>query len=221
MEAFSHKETTLRWHGHSSVSLSMPGTRIYVDPYQLRGRWPDATHVLITHPHYDHLEPDSIRKIDDGDTEIICPRKTPGEKLPVPERRITRLKPGQSTSLPDRPITINAKPAYNPDRRFHPKSKEWLGYVIETKGSRIYHAGDTGPVPIEFEERIDLGLVPVDGIYTMSANEASTWVDEVDIDRAVPIHYGTERGSMTDAVQFRRGLDDTEPVNLEKTRLIV
>jgi L-ascorbate metabolism protein UlaG (beta-lactamase superfamily) len=219
LDAFEHGGTTVRWHGHSTISLSFPRTRVYVDPYRLHGRWPDASHILITHPHHDHLDPDAIRKLDDGDTEVICPVSVSVDDVPVPSHRLTRLEPGEETSFANRSLKIEAKPAYNPGKNFHPKSSDWLGYVVETEGTRVYHAGDTGPIPPSLGEPVDLGLVPVDGIYTMSAVRAARWTDKLEIGNAAPIHYGTERGTVTDALRFRRKLSDTTPIHLEAVRL--
>jgi L-ascorbate metabolism protein UlaG (beta-lactamase superfamily) len=40
-------------------------------------------------------------------------------------------------------INIEAVPAYNTDKDFHPKSKGWLGFIVEIDGVKVYHAGDT------------------------------------------------------------------------------
>jgi len=221
LNAFQTDDVTLRWHGHSTVSLAMPGTRIYIDPYKLRGRWPDATAVLVTHPHHDHLDPEALKKIDDGDTKLICPQTTPGKKIPYPENRVTGLSPGNTYSFPNRPLTITATHAYNPNRRFHPETNQWLGYVVETEHSQFFHAGDTGAAAVSLPGSMDLALVPVDGIYTMDANTAANWIDNLSATSAAPIHYGTERGSVTDALQFRRSLENTTAINLEKVRLTV
>lgn len=221
LESIDLSGTTVRWHGHSTVSMAFPQTRVYVDPYRLHGVWPDATHILITHPHHDHLDPDTIRKLDDGSTDVICPASVSIDDLPVPAQRITQLAPGESWSAEQRPLTVRATHAYNPEKRFHPKQNHWLGYVVETESTRIFHAGDTGSIPLKLNEPVDLGFVPVDGIYTMQARDAAKWTDAIAVHSACPIHFGTERGSITDSVRFRRSLEKTTPVHLEETRLSV
>jgi len=40
-------------------------------------------------------------------------------------------------------IRVKGVPAYNPNKKFHPKINQWLGFVVEIGGKRIYYAGDT------------------------------------------------------------------------------
>ncbi|MFB6356288.1 MAG: MBL fold metallo-hydrolase [bacterium] len=221
MEQYETGDTVLRWHGHSSISMAMPGTRVYVDPYRLFGQWPDASYVFITHPHHDHLDETSLKKISNEETTIVAPVTVDSEQFPVPKQNMIRVHPGEMFDLPDRPIRVYAVPAYNPDKRFHPKENEWVGYIIQTSQSRFYHAGDTGPVEIDYDDDIDLAMVPVDGVYTMEAREAAFWIDRSNVKNACPIHYGTDRGTETDALTFRNNLSQSTPVRLESTRLIV
>jgi len=39
-------------------------------------------------------------------------------------------------------VKIEAVPSYNTDKDFHPRKKGWLGFILETEGVRVYHAGD-------------------------------------------------------------------------------
>jgi L-ascorbate metabolism protein UlaG (beta-lactamase superfamily) len=52
---------------------------------------------------------------------------------------------------------------------------------------------------------IDIALMPVDGVYTMSATEAANAVNEFKPKVAIPMHYGTISGvgQKSDAEKFK------------------
>ena len=70
-------EITLHFFKHASLSLSVGGKRIYVDPVSANADYsalPKADVVLITHSHYDHLDIAAVEQILTPDTEIVCDR---------------------------------------------------------------------------------------------------------------------------------------------------
>lgn len=210
----------LRWHGQSSVSLSLPGVRIYIDPFRLYGPWPAADWILITHPHHDHLDPASLDNLVNSSTRVICPEGVdPPEKYqPLISHRLSISEQLTLDTPMETPIGLESVEAHTPDRTFHPRDENWLGYVIETGNKRIYHAGDTGPHENPPRD-IDLALVPIDGIYTMDATTAAGWCRDAGFRSASPIHYNTLRGTTGDAVTFCRSLLD-EGVNAVRLRSV-
>lgn len=138
---------------------------------------------------------------------------------PSPQHGFTSIRFNFLAIGRQRPLQFQTKPAFPPEKRFHPRSRQWLGYVIQTPDSRFYHAGDTGPIDSSFSEPIDLSLVPVDGISTMDAQTALNWTETLPTQKACPIHYGSIRRDIGDAIRFRRGLSNVEGIFLEQTRL--
>ena len=61
-------------------------------------------------------------------------------------------------------VEITAVPAYNTNKRFHPKGSAGIGYVIRHAGGTVYHAGDTDVIPEIADIRCDtaekLALTP-------------------------------------------------------------
>ena len=110
--------------------------------------------------------------------------------------------PGKSYEV--KGIKFSTVPAYNLSKAFHTRASNWVGYVIEIEGVRIYHAGDTDFVP-EMKElkAIDIALLPVGGTYTMNAEEAAKAVNSFKPKVAVPMHYGKIVGSERDAERFK------------------
>ncbi len=77
------------------------------------------------------------------------------------------------TSVTIKGITIQAVPAYNVNKAFHPKEKGWIGYILDIQGKRIYHTGDTDKIPEMAGIDVDLAFLPVGGTYTMDSQEAA------------------------------------------------
>ena len=98
---------------------------------------------------------------------------------------------------------IETVPAYNPAKQFHPKINEWLGYIVEINGTRIYHAGDTDLIPEMNNIKADMAFLPVGGTYTMGAEEAAKAANTIKPKIAVPMHYGSIVGSKSDAERFK------------------
>ena len=125
------------------------------------------------------------------------------------------VKPGDSIELED--IRIEAVPAYNVDKNFHPKEKGWLGFVVELEGVRVYHAGDTDFIPEMKDFQVDIALLPVSGIYVMTAAEAVEAARAIKPKIAIPMHYGAIVGDAGDADVFKSELEnEMDVIVLEK-----
>jgi L-ascorbate metabolism protein UlaG (beta-lactamase superfamily) len=175
---------------HSALRFEFKGKQYYLDPAG-KADWanlPKADAILITHEHFDHLDPALIEKIKKPDTLILINRasaaKLPGAKV---------IEPGQSTDLLD--IKVEAIPAYNlsDDRlKFHPKDRKDNGYVLTFGDKRVYVAGDTEGTPeMKAMKNIDIAFLPINLPYTMTPEQA---VDAAKAFRPrilYPYHQGT------------------------------
>lgn len=81
-------------------------------------------------------------------------------------------------------------PAYNIGKPFHPKSNEWLGYLVELDGKTYYAMGDTDVTEEAASVDADVIFVPIGGKYTMDATEAAAFINKKQPGLVVPIHYG-------------------------------
>jgi L-ascorbate metabolism protein UlaG (beta-lactamase superfamily) len=122
-------------------------------------------------------------------------------------------RPGDRVALGD--VAIEVVPSYNIGKGFHPKSSEYLGFVVVMEGVRIYFAGDTDFIPEMKDIHADIVLLPVGGTYTMNVEEAVQAVQAIKPRIAVPMHWGSIVGSAGDAEQFKRDAG-VEVVILEK-----
>ena len=184
------------WLGHASVKISKAGKVIYIDPWEVSDTQ-KADIILITHPHYDHLSPTDVKKLQKPDTVVVVSKdganKLSGDVRPV--------SPGDKLSIGG--VNIEVVRAYNTNKQFHPKSNNWNGYIIEIGGERIYHAGDTDLLPEMENVKADVALLPIGGTYTMDAEEAAEAANIINPKVAIPIHYGKIVGSKSDAQTFK------------------
>ena len=130
-------EPKITWLGHASFRIEGSKT-VYIDPWKLDTNQPQADIILITHEHYDHCSPEDVTQIS-GASTIIVTEKDSKAKL---SGDIRVMAPGDHLVIDD--IEIDAVPAYNIDKRFHPKSRGWIGFVFTLDGTRFYHTGPTG-----------------------------------------------------------------------------
>jgi L-ascorbate metabolism protein UlaG (beta-lactamase superfamily) len=188
----------LKWLGHASFRISEANTVIYIDPWKLRDAAHDATFVLVSHSHSDHYSADDIAKVSGMTTKLIAA----GDVISK-QGKGQVLKPGQTIEIAG--VKLTGVPAYNPSKKFHPKTNNWLGVVIEIGGKRIYYAGDTDETPeMDALKNIDLALLPAGGTYTMTADEAADATKQFKPKMAIPYHWGDIVGSRADADNFAK-----------------
>jgi L-ascorbate metabolism protein UlaG (beta-lactamase superfamily) len=188
----------LQWFGHASFKITNGSDVIYIDPWKLKDTPHDATIVLVSHSHYDHYSAGDIAKVSGITTKFIA-----AEDVIKKQGKGQVLKPGQTIDVNG--IKITGVPMYNPAKQFHPKSNNWVGFVIEISGKRIYYAGDTDETPeMDAQKNIDLALLPVGGTYTMSAAEAAEATKQFKPKHAIPYHWGDIVGSQADADKFAK-----------------
>ena len=192
---------------HSAIRLE--GEKVvYADPFHLTKETHDADIILVTHDHYDHFSAEDIAKVAKEGTLLICPASTKVLALEAgfSEDKITVLAPGERTV--EEGVSVNAVPAYNVGKQFHPKANGWVGYIVTMGGLRYWIAGDTDDNEDVRKVRCDIALVPVGGKYTMTAEEAAALVNAIRPKFAVPTHYNDIVGTAGDGARFCSLLED-------------
>lgn len=187
------------WLGHDSFRLK--GEKVvYIDPWKLAPGAEKADVILVTHEHSDHFSQDDIAKISKADTVVVGPPSV-AEKL---GSKVVVAKPGDKLGVAG--IAIEVVPAYNQNKKFHPKSAGHVGYIVTLNGKRIYHSGDTDLIPEMAHIKADIALLPVSGIYVMTAVEAAEAANTIQPALAIPMHYGDPNvvGTRRDAEEFKR-----------------
>ncbi|HEX8052451.1 MAG TPA: MBL fold metallo-hydrolase [Thermoleophilaceae bacterium] len=192
---------SVEWLGHAGFRVRAGRRLVYIDPYRVEDARP-ADLILITHGHYDHFSPQDIERLSGEGTLVVAPPA-------VAERvrgRVVSLAPGEGI---DDPLDVRAIAAYNTSKRnpdgklFHPREAGGVGYVLNVRGERLYHSGDTDVIP-EMDEvaGVDVALLAVSGVYVMTAAEAAEAARRIAPRVAVPMHWGEHIGTREDAEAF-------------------
>jgi len=204
---FEYQGVRISWLGHDSFRIRN-GQTIIIDPFKIRATPDKADILLISHEHFDHLSLDDIKKVISDKTTIVTIPACKKELSSMKVREVKSVKPGDKLAVGD--ITLEAVPAYNlnkfrePGKPFHPKEDGKVGFILSVKGVRIYHAGDTDPIPEMKGFKTDVALLPVSGTYVMTPEEAAEAARMIKPKLAIPMHYGTIVGSESDAEKFKQ-----------------
>lgn len=202
-------DVDIEWIGHATFRIHWKGLTIYIDPFVVENDPPKADLILITHDHFDHCDRDAVKKLLKGDTHVVAA----GDCNPA--RDVIKVRPGDF--LEWKGIGVEAVPSYNVNKPFHPKDKNYVGYVVRLGQTTIYHAGDTDLIP-EMENlkgRVTVALLPIGGTYTMDEVEAAEAVKIIKPTYVIPMHYNYLSGLEKDPTKFKELVSDAEVIILE------
>ncbi|MCP5052967.1 MAG: MBL fold metallo-hydrolase [bacterium] len=192
---------------HASLKFERDKT-IYIDPFRLTtGETHDADIIFLTHDHMDHFSPEDIKKVMKEDTVMVVPEKN-AKKIRKKYRvkEVIGVLPFMEEEVEG--IPYKTVPAYNLEKKYHKKKKNWMGFIITLDGTDYYIAGDTDFIPEMEDIKADVIFLPVGGTYTCDAEEAAKAANALKPKVAVPIHFGSIVGTKEDAEAFVRKLDD-------------
>ena len=162
---------------------------------------PGVDVVLLSHNHYDHLQPSSLRALRGGS---VVTALGVGRHVPDLPRKVTELDWWQEVRLGT--ATITAVPAQHFSARtpWDRNRTLWCGFVVEVDGVTLYFAGDSG-YSLQFAEigdrfpSIDVALLPI-GAYEprwfmqpmhMNPDEAVRAHLDTGARVSVGMHFGT------------------------------
>lgn len=191
--------------GHASFLIETQGKKVLIDPYDpamLGMKWKEqeADIVCLTHDHEDHAYMTGVK----GNPVVIS---DPGE-YEVADVRIQGLS------------------AFHDDKQGAERGTVTL-FLIESEGINVAHFGDIGhALEDEQKERlgeVDVLMIPVGGVFTITAKQAGEMVAEIEPGITIPMHYAVEgtkgvEWGLTPLEDFLRemGVENAEPKkNLE------
>ncbi len=197
---------------HGSVIFEWNGQTVYVDPWgqaELYDEKPAPDIILITHPHGDHLSPETLVSLDIENTSFYVPQAVADQ---LPEQYLSQttvIANGETKEYEG--ITIRAVPMYNLPEEDARHAKGWgNGYVLTMGGKDVYVSGDTEGIPeMRNLEGIDIAFVCMNLPYTMDINQASDAVLDFKPAIVYPYHH---RGQ--DIQEFKK-LVDSGDKNIE------
>lgn len=208
----------IRWIGQSGYVIKTDKTEIIIDPYlsdvvnrvanrprllevPLKPEELRANAVICTHDHLDHLDVDTIAKMN---TEIFFVTTGEGQaKLQNMGFEHTKmLSVGESIAVDDIEITaVYAK-----------HTVEAFGIVLKAQGKTLYFSGDT-----LYDERLfeiakyepDMAFLCINGrLGNMNVNEAVITAKKIGARINVPNHYGMFASNTEDPQLFTVQLDN-------------
>ena len=195
----------IHWIGHASFRIEDGATQIYIDPWKLRAGSPKAAVVLITHGHSDHYSPDDVALIEQPGTVFVAPADVAAK---LKGRNVVAASPGHTYQAGG--VAVEAVPAYNRTKAFHPRSNNWLGYIVTlSTGVRVYHSGDSDAIPEMGALKVDVALMPCGGTYTMAAAEMAAVANLFKPKVLIPMHWGDIVGSKADAEAVKQAFAGT------------
>jgi L-ascorbate metabolism protein UlaG (beta-lactamase superfamily) len=192
----------------AQAAIKMVGDKVmYFDPYLIKDEYHDADYIFITHDHYDHYDEESINNIKKDNTKIILPMclKDKPNNLVV--------EPNKEYEIDN--IKFKTIPSYNLEKPFHPREKEYVGYLIELEGLTYYIMGDTDVTSEALEIRPDVCFVPIGGKFTMDYLEAVDYINKIKPKKVIPIHYGSIIGDITLGKEFKEKINNNIEVEIK------
>ncbi len=188
---------------HSSICIN---DEIYFDPLNIKDRGA-AKLIFITHPHYDHFSKKDIDMIATPSTKFVCPLFMKEEFVIAGLGEALYVEPNKCYEIEG--IKFKTFPAYNTNKKFHPRENNWVGYILKIEGKSVVVTGDTDATSELLEIKYpDVLLLPIGGTFTMTAIEAANAANKIHPRLVIPTHYGSIVGTKDMARDFISHLDD-------------
>jgi L-ascorbate metabolism protein UlaG (beta-lactamase superfamily) len=200
----------IQYLGHSAFALKDGTNTVLIDPF-LTGNPKaaasadevDATTILLTHGHVDHL----------GDTVAIA-KRTGAPVVAIVElageigaEGVDVFDPNLGGTVEFDWGSVRLVPAWHTSTTPKGMVCTPAGLVIEFAGKKIYHLGDTclfsDLALVPKRDNLDVAIIPIGGHYTMDRFDAVVAAEFVAADTVIPCHYNTFPPIETDAEAFK------------------
>lgn len=209
----------LQYLGHSCFLINTGSLNILIDPFITENPkspvklsdMKDIDVILVTHGHSDHLG-DAIEIAERNAAKIICIF----ELANLLGDNAVGMNIGGTISLAD-DVNVSMVIAHHSSSYKGKYAGPAVGFVISVNGLNIYHAGDTG-IFYDMEligtmYDIDVALLPIGDVYTMSPETAAYACKLIKPQIAVPMHHSTFDLLSGDPKAFK------ELTEMEKTKV--
>jgi L-ascorbate metabolism protein UlaG (beta-lactamase superfamily) len=164
------------WHGQACFQIISSQGRnhqvnIVIDPFDeslgLRVPKLEADILLVTHQHYDH---NNIKAVSANPVLV----SGPGE-YEIKE------------------VFIQGIPSFHDAVRGKERGPNTI-YTIESEEIRLCHLGDLGQKELTSDQieqigQVDILMIPIGGVYTISAKEAVKVMSQIEPNIIIPMHY--------------------------------
>jgi len=157
--------------------------KIVIDPYDeqigLKPPTCEADILLITHSHFDH---NNVKAVKGSPAKI-------SEKF----RRASPFLISGPGEYEIKDVFIQGISAFHDNAQGKERGENTI-YTLESEGIKICHLGDLGQKELTDEQlekigAIDILMIPVGGVYTISAKEAAKTISQIEPKIIIPMHY--------------------------------
>jgi L-ascorbate metabolism protein UlaG (beta-lactamase superfamily) len=163
--------------------------------------------VLVTHDHYDHLDPKALQAILKPGTKVVAAKSCAGK---IKDAVI--MANGETQTFLG--LKIEAVPAYNivhkrPDGApFHPRGAG-NGYIVTFGDTRVYIAGDTeNTAEMKSLKNIDIAFLPMNLPYTMTPEMVADAARAFKPRILYPYHFGdTDTSKLLTLLRGEKGIE--------------
>jgi L-ascorbate metabolism protein UlaG (beta-lactamase superfamily) len=139
---------------YAGIILKTPSKTLAIDPVDIKPKsLANVDAILITHEHYDHLDPSLITEIQRGTNCIIIADSASTRKLhTIPVDKLQETRPGAEIKVGE--VSIKA------EKCNHPAEAPATYIITSEDGVKVYHTADSLPFPelaaIGQKEKFDL-----------------------------------------------------------------
>jgi L-ascorbate metabolism protein UlaG (beta-lactamase superfamily) len=166
LESVKRRGVRFIWLGHSSVYLEVDGTRVLIDPvwseraspFRILGPkrshpvpvaledLPTADVVVISHDHYDHLDPGVVRKLAPKGVSFAVPLGVGAhlEKWGVAAEQIIELDWWEHATVGTLELVSTPARHFSGWQLSDRNRTLWASWALSGPSSRVFYSGDTG-----------------------------------------------------------------------------
>ncbi len=193
----------IKYLGHAAFYIESGDFKALIDPF-LRGNpqtksrpgdFKELSHIFVTHGHSDHLG-DTLEIAKRTQAKVVSNYEIVNYLMSKGLINVHPMHIGGRVKLGFGTVKMTSAvhgSSINEDGQIIYAGNPG-GFVIETDGKKIYHAGDTGlmmDMKLLEDEMIDLAILPIGGNFTMDIEDAAKAVAMIKPKKVVPIHYDT------------------------------
>lgn len=177
-------------YGSPTVELARDGYVLYLDPtYIPDGKKLDkADYILITHAHPDHFDMAAIAELAKPTAVIVAPGDIAWKLEDAGYAKVVTLAP--KGTWKDKRIALEALPMdTGGDDTAHPRSMEWIGYVLTAGKDRYYFSGDSGLLAdVQGLKNVDVAVLNLRKEYMTGSEGVLAWAAKVKPKQLALVH---------------------------------
>ena len=129
-------------NNYAGILLKTPTKTLAIDPVDVKVKnFKNIAAILITHEHYDHLDPPLITEIQKttGCAVIADVASEKKLQLAIPKEKLHAIKPGMEIKIGE--VTVKAEKSNHP-------AQAPVTYIITSEDQvKVYHTSDSLPFP--------------------------------------------------------------------------